>query len=108
MNHQYLRYKKASSLVRKSMDPTASRVNKLHNISNIIEGIDRKINDVVSSVERAQANYMLNKMNQGAYQPSNPYGGPIGGMIPNGGYQASSRNYKGPNIRSHHVYDHLR
>lgn len=40
-----------------------------------MEGVERKINEVVSSVERAQANYMINKAVHNNYQPNYPYGG---------------------------------
>lgn len=38
-------------MVRKSADPNSgalSRVNRVNNISNIVEGVERRINDVLS------------------------------------------------------------
>lgn len=47
----YNRYRKGNNLIRKSADPNAaglSRQNRVNNISNIVEGVERRINDVLS------------------------------------------------------------
>lgn len=85
--------------MRKSADPTSSRVGRINNISNIIESVERKINDVMNngrSNERVPS-YMLDN-----FEVNYPYGG-YGGIpvVP------SSRNQKGSNIRSHN-YEHIR
>jgi hypothetical protein len=35
-------------MVRKSADPTASRINRVNNISSIVEGVEKQINEVIS------------------------------------------------------------
>lgn len=85
--------------MRKSADPTSSRMHRINNISTIIEGVERKINDVMYK-DRSQ-DRVPSYMNPN-FEINYPYGG-VGG-IP----VVASRNSNGANLRSHNVYDHLR
>lgn len=75
-------------------------MHRINNISNIIEGVERKISDVIGK-DRASNERMPAYMNNN-FEVNYPYGG-VGGIpvVP-------SRNMNGANLRSQNVYDHLR
>jgi hypothetical protein len=61
----YNRYKKGAQIVRKSADPTATRINRVNNISSIIEGVEKRINDVLANKKLSK-----DRQNSNCYQPT--------------------------------------
>lgn len=81
MNEAYKRYMKAGEIQRKSADPTSSRVQRVNNISSIIEGVERRINEVINNQGiRYDRQQYQNKNND--FQVAYPYGciGGVGGI----------------------------
>lgn len=71
-------------------------MHRINNISNIIEGVERKISDVIGK-DRASNERIPNYMQNNNFEVNYPYGGISGiGGIP----VVPSRNMNGANLRS--------